>query len=196
MYLSSQSIHKLVSNGVLVVEPFCVDCLKPASYVLHLGHGFRRWKPQSSPIDMWGSTITDEHLEPSFESDSITIQSGEFLLGQTMEKISLPNNVAGVISPLSHIARFGLTIHGRADWINPGFGMSIATPLTLELRNDNPSSLLLRASMPIAHLKIVHITSENISGQHKQSIYEGKDPLTSPLLHEEWAPGSVNKNVR
>ena len=82
------------------------------------------------------------------------IGPGEFLLAHSMEALALPPDLAGEISPLSHVARFGLGIHLGANWINPGFGSSRPTQLALELVNNNSTALILQTGMPIAHLRL------------------------------------------
>ncbi|SFH52830.1 hypothetical protein SAMN04488020_12022 [Palleronia marisminoris] len=57
--------------------------------------------------------------------------------------------------------------------------------LTLELYNHNVRPLELRAGMPIAHLRLISIGAV-YCGDPQRSIYEGSDPLTDPLLYEEW----------
>ena len=58
--------------------------------------------------------------------------------------------------------------------------------LTLELFNHCPRPLEIDAGMPIAHLRITPMVSVP-ERSRMSTIYEGIDPLTSPLLYEEWS---------
>lgn len=127
-----------------------------------------------------------DHLDEPFETEEFTLMSGDFALGCTVEKVGFAINRFGIISPLSHIARFGLGVHGGANFINPGFGLKVPTSLTLELYNYNPSPLTLTVSMPIAHLRIGVLDAPEIIAGHLTSIYEGSDPVTAPRFFEEW----------
>ena len=89
---------------------------------------------------------------------------------------------------MSHITRFGLNVHGGADFVNPGFGKRTPSPLTLELFNCNASPLTLTAGMPIIHLRLEQLAFNAEAPWTSVSIYEGADPLGGPKLFEEWAP--------
>ena len=179
-------ITELVASGTIGIEPFCEVQLKVASYVLRLGRRLRRWLPGDVPVRMWSPAAAAAALAAPEEVDVIALEPGEFALGCTLERISLPAHLAGQISPLSHVARFGLGVTCGADFINPGFGRATPSMLTLELYNHNPRPLELRAGMPVAHLRFVAVGSDAASDRAR-SIYEGADPLIAPLLFEEWS---------
>ena len=173
--LNRREIEVEVASGHLRIEPFDSTHGRPASYVLCLGRRFRRWRAREIPIRMWSQGAADEHLVEPVECDEIVIGPGEFMLATTSESIGLPADRWAMISPLSHIARFGLNIHCGADFVNPGFGMARAAPLTLELCNHNSAPL-------IAHLRIGRVNGIDAP---PQSIYEQVDPLTPSRLFED-----------
>jgi dCTP deaminase len=123
-------------------------------------------------------------LDEPVEGDEFVIRSGEFVLACTAECIGLSVGRFATVSPLSHVARFGLGINCGADFVNPGFGSMNPTVLALELFNHNPSPLVLTAGMPIAHLRVGCVEAETL---HARSVYEGKDPLAAPRFFEEMA---------
>lgn len=168
----------------LTIEPFDPVRLRPASYVLSLGRRFRRWRSSATPINIWSPDAAEQHLLEPEEAEELTIGSGGFLLACTREKIGISDSNFAVISPLSHVARFGLGIHCGADYVNPGFGQLNPTSLTLELFNHNPSPITLTAGMPIAHLRVGCIEHSHV---RTASFYEGRDPLIAPRFYEEMA---------
>ncbi len=184
MFLGSQAITERMSAGEIVIAPFNKHALKPASYVLPLGRRFRRWR-RGDAIDLWHDNIIDDYFEPIVENAKLLLQPGEFMLAQTCERIGLSENIVGSISPLSHIAQFGLGINGGADWISPKFGERAPSYLALELYNYNGRPLLLRAGMPICHLRLAHVVGPNSSARLRRSLYEGRDPLSPPLYRQE-----------
>lgn len=179
-------IADLVASGEVGIEPFQEVQLRGASYVLRLGRRFRRWLPGNAAVRLWSPSAAVAALAPPEEADVITLNPGDFVLGCTLELISLPNDIAGQISPLSHVARFGLSITCGADLVNPGFGCGTPSRLALELYNHNSRPLELRSGMPVAHLRFV-ATGADGRANLSRSIYEGSDPLTAPLLFEEWS---------
>jgi dCTP deaminase len=183
--LAETAIVAARAVGDFELEPFSASQLRGASYVLRLGDRFRRWKSGETPIEMWSPGAAEDALDVAFAADWLTLQPGEFVLAATLEKIGLGRALAGAISPLSHVARFGLSINLGADLINPGFGSGAPTPLTLELFNHNRRPLVLTAGMPIAHLRLIRLTGE-VPERQRRSIYDGADPVVAPKLYEEW----------
>lgn len=183
--LSESSILAATAAGELCIDPFHRAQLRSASYVLRLGTRFRRWKMGGEPILVWSPNAADEALSEPFEAHHIELQPNEFVLATTLERIGLSEAFAGAVSPLSHVARFGLSINQGADLINPGFGLGSPASLTLELVNHNCRSLVLMPGMPIAHLRLIHLKDVK-SERVRRSVYDGADPVISPKLYEEW----------
>jgi dCTP deaminase len=185
--LPKAEIARLVASSAIEIDPFSGIQLKGASYVLRLGRRYRRWLPGQSAVRMWSPSAAATALDTPEDADVFTISPGSLVLGCTLERIRLPESIAGQISPLSHVARFGLGVTCGADFINPGFGGAAASLLTLELYNHNSRPLELRSGMPVAHLRLIE-TGASAGDGTPRSIYEGVDPLTEPLLFEEWSP--------
>ena len=183
--LPKPEIARLVASSAVGIDPFSGIQLKGASYVLRLGRRFRRWLPGQTAIRMWSPSAAAAALAAPEEAEIFTIDPGTLVLGCTLERIRLPESIAGQISPLSHVARFGPGVSCGADFINPGFGGAAASLLTLELYNHNSRPLELRSGMPVAHLRLIETGAPADAGPPR-SIYEGTDPLTAPLLFEEW----------
>lgn len=184
MFLSDQAILEKISAGTITIDPFNARALKPASYVLTLGTRFRQWRGKGV-IDLWGSQIGEDQLGEVIEDSAFLVRPRDFALAQTVERVGLCEQLAAAISPLSHVARFGLGINGGADWVNPGFGAAAPSYLTLELYNYSNRPLLLRAGMPICHLRLAEVAGAVSSEGSRWSVYEGSDPLGVPQLRAE-----------
>lgn len=65
------------------------------------------------------------------DGDAFVLHPGEFVLGATLEKFTLPANLAGRLEGKSSLGRLGLLTHSTAGFIDPGFSGHI----TLELSN-------------------------------------------------------------
>lgn len=183
--LSESSFIAAMTAGEVRIDPFNKGQLRSASYVLRLGMRFRKWIEGDKPIVLWSPEAADHALDEPFDSDQLELHSNEFVLAATVERVGLSEAFAGTISPLSHVARFGLSINQGADLINPGFGLGAPAALTLELVNHNCRPLILNAGMPIAHLRLIQL-NEDRSTHVRRSVYDGKDPVVSPKLYEEW----------
>jgi dCTP deaminase len=113
--------------------------------------------------------LTDEKPYP--------LKPQQFILGRTLERVELPvdrgmPHLAARIEGKSSRARCGLMVHFTAPTVHPGW----AGPLTLEMINLGPMTLLLRPGMHIAQLIIEEVRGEiflNPSEFHGQSTPEG-----------------------
>jgi dCTP deaminase len=76
------------------------------------------------------------------------LEPQKFVLGHTLEDISLPNDLAGRLEGRSAFARFGLMVHITSAHIDPGFKGVIV----LEMYNVGPNTLVLEPNTPIAAL--------------------------------------------
>jgi dCTP deaminase len=182
--LAEAAIVAAKAAGDVEIEPFSVSQLRGASYVLRLSDCFRRWT-SGAAVEIWSPGAAEDALDVPFVAGQLTLQPGEFVLAATLERIGLGHSLVGAVSPLSHVARFGLSATLGADLINPGFGFGAPTPLTLELFNHNRRVLVLTTGMPIAHLRLIRLTGEALN-RERRSIYDGSDPMVAPKLYEEW----------
>ena len=123
MILTRDHIVREINDGRIVVDPFTAeDHIGPASIDLHLGNIFRRFKKSAGTIvareetDMEKITDTIEIAR----GGAITLKPGEFALGVTWEKITLPDDIAGWIEGRSRFARIGIGVHITSGFIQPG----------------------------------------------------------------------------
>ena len=120
MYLSGELIREWVQKEKITIDPLDTESIRPASYVVHLAERFRSWDRETAPIRIWSDNADSRLCAPRL-ARTIILEPGEFVLGHTVERIGVSEEVAGVLSPLSHVARFGSSIHNGAGWVNPGF---------------------------------------------------------------------------
>ena len=148
MILVDKQILKKVSSGKLGIEPFRIDRVQPNSYDVSLSQNFTYIGYDCNDI----LDVKDENTyncgTVSVRRCSIILNPGEFVLGETSEKVRLPDNIVASIEGKSSLARLGLQIHQTGGWIDAGFSGTI----TLELYNANPRPIKLYAGMPIGQL--------------------------------------------
>lgn len=134
MYLSDEEILKRMEKD-LVINPKPDDiCIQSCSVDLRLGYNFQRFKYNSELlIDTKGDI--SKHFE-QFSVDKfngVVLAPGDFLLGTTLEAVTIPNDLVAIVEGRSSFARIGLTIHQTGSWIDPGFKGQI----TLEIKNES-----------------------------------------------------------
>ena len=114
----------------------------------------------------------------SLEIEPIVIHRNSFILAQTLEYISLPNNVVGHLDGRSSLGRRGLLIHTTAGLIDAGFSGHI----TLELGNVGRLPIKIYPLMRIAHLQFTYTNNTDAyTGQFSRQI-RIKPPKPDPDL--------------
>src|SRR5699024_3966931 len=83
------------------------------------------------------------------------LHPGEFVLGATLEKFTIPNHLAGRLEGKSSLGRLGLLTHSTAGFIDPGFSGHI----TLELSNTSNLPIALYPGMKVGQLAIFKLSS-------------------------------------
>lgn len=152
MLLSDRDIIDEIKAGRIGVDPFDPARVQPASLDVLLGSTLRVF-PRGATVDPFGPLPSD--LSREVPTDGYVMSPGEFLLGSTVETLSLPDDIAARLEGRSTLGRLGLTVHVTAGYIDPGFRGQI----TLEIANLGPWGLRLRAGQPIGQLVFERMSS-------------------------------------
>lgn len=145
--LCDKSILLAQCNGDIIIEPFDRSCLQSASYDLHLGHDFAYESGDRSAVRMERNLDNHGFKKYTPNTESITIEPGEFLLASTLERIKVGPRLIAFVSGKSSVARRGLFIE-CAGLVDPGFEGNI----TLELFNASKRPLELPIGMRICQI--------------------------------------------
>lgn len=156
MLLSDGDIRKEIESGALGIEPFDADLIQPSSIDVRMDRFFRVFN---------NSRYT--HIDPKQQQDELTtlvevqpdepfvLHPGEFVLGSTLEKFTLPAHLAGRLEGKSSLGRLGLLTHSTAGFIDPGFSGYI----TLELSNVANLPIILWPEMKVGQLALFRLSS-------------------------------------
>lgn len=157
MILSDERIHDLCARySTPLVEPSDPDMVQPASYDFKLGNRFRVFNNIEIDIVDLGDPATYRDITTVVgipDDGYMTIHPGEFLLGGTLEKVNMPNDLVGRVEGKSSLGRLGLIVHATAGYIDPGFTGII----TLEMMNLLRVPIRLRPGRPICQLSFHRI---------------------------------------
>ncbi|MBL7156166.1 MAG: dCTP deaminase [Candidatus Pacebacteria bacterium] len=180
MILSDRDILKRIEKGDLKIEPFKHSCVQPSTVDLHLSSELR-------VFNNWDLGVIDliEKVDPSkileINEKGFIIHPGEFLLGATMERITMPNDLAGKLEGRSSFGRLGLIIHATAGYVDPGF----SGWLTFEISNISRIPIRIYPKMSVAQICIFQMTSEVIRPYGSKGLgskYQGqKGPTASRI---------------
>ncbi|OFQ35352.1 dCTP deaminase [Corynebacterium aurimucosum] len=159
MLLSDRDIRAAIAADAperLSIEPFDAEMVQPSSIDVRLDKFFRvfnnsRYTHIDPKQEMPDLTSEVEVAE----GDAFVLHPGEFVLGATLEKFTLPANLAGRLEGKSSLGRLGLLTHSTAGFIDPGFSGHI----TLELSNTANLPISLWPGMKVGQLAIFKMSS-------------------------------------
>ena len=100
------------------------------------------------------------------------VQPGEFVLGVTKEKISVPDDLVVRVEGRSSLGRLGIIVHSTAGFVDPGFSGTI----TLEISNLNRLPVALYPGMRICQIAFIRMSSAAETPYSKKpfSKYQGQ----------------------
>lgn len=155
MFLSDVDIEKGVASGSIMLEPFAVERLQPASYDIRLGNTFLVNDAHSiQAIDPAKKIYPQTQTLTVPDGEEFVLHPGVSILGYTKEKFG-SNEYLIELNGKSSLARIGLIVHNSASIVNPGHFLNMA----LELCNLNNVPIVLRPGMEIAQLTFSPLSS-------------------------------------
>lgn len=153
MILSDGTIRKLLAEGRIAIDPLEETFIQPASVDVRLDDTFLVFRRHtSSDIDPWQTNDTLMERVTVKEGDPFILHPGEFVLGTTLERLTLPDDIVARIEGKSSLGRLGLLIHATAGFVDPGWSNG---QITLELSNVAPLPIRLWPGMKIAQLSFM-----------------------------------------
>lgn len=154
--LSDHDLRAAIDAGALGIEPFDPQLVQPSSVDVRLDKYFRVFNNSKythiDPKQQMEDLTTLVEVNPE---DSFVLHPGEFVLASTLEKFTLPHNLAGRLEGKSSLGRLGLLTHSTAGFIDPGFSGYI----TLELSNVANLPIVLYPGMKVGQLAIFQMSS-------------------------------------
>lgn len=190
---SDRDIAALLERGQLPNEPFGMHIriepyanaqLQPSSYDVRLDNEFKIFdNSRATAID---PKVEQPMRRVTIDHGPFVLHPGEFVLGSTIERVTLGDRVAARLEGKSSMGRLGLLTHATAGFIDPGFDGHV----TLELANVANLPLLLWPKMKIGQLCFFDMSSRSRApyGLGRGSHYQhqrGPTPSRAHLQFEE-----------
>ena len=158
MILSDRTIREQLDSGRIVIEPLGPNSLQPSSVDLRLDRFFRVFKNHTmGHIDVKQNLEElTELVEVADDSDEpFILHPGEFVLGSTLERVAVPDDLVARLEGKSSLGRLGLLIHSTAGFVDAGFDGQ----LTLELSNVANLPITLYPGMKIGQISFQQMTT-------------------------------------
>jgi dCTP deaminase len=139
--LSDRSIKEALDAKRIIIDPLDMSCIQPSSIDVKVSNLFRVFR---------------NHTAGTIERDGVfMLHPGEFVLGSTLERIAIANDLVGRVEGKSSLGRLGLLIHSTAGFIDAGFDGHI----TLELSNVANLPITIYPSMKIGQVSFMTMTT-------------------------------------
>jgi dCTP deaminase len=187
--LSDRDIRRELEAGRVVIRPYAPGDLQPSSVDLHLDHSFRVFRNNRYPyIDVRAPQPDLTELIRIEGDEPFILHPGEFVLGQTLEWVELPDDLVARLEGKSSLGRLGLLIHSTAGYVDPGWKGT----LTLELSNVANLPIALYYGMRIGQISFFQMTGpvERPYGSPELgSKYQGQSEPTASAFHRDFASG-------
>jgi dCTP deaminase len=155
MVLSDRTIRQLLDEGRIGIEPYEEELLQPSSVDVRVDRLFRVFRNSRYPfIDVKREMEDLTELVEVDQDEAFILHPGEFVLGSTLERITLPDDLVARLEGKSSLGRLGLLIHSTAGFIDPGWDGHV----TLELSNVANLPITIYYGMKIGQLSFVQLT--------------------------------------
>jgi dCTP deaminase len=156
MLLSDRDIKAELSSGRIGLEPLDLEMVQPSSVDVRLDQFFRLFDNHKYPfIDPAEDQPDLTRLVEAKPGEPFILHPGEFVLGSTYERVTLPDDIAARLEGKSSLGRLGLLTHSTAGFVDPGFTGHV----TLELSNVATLPIKLWPGMKIGQLCFMRLTS-------------------------------------
>ncbi|HVB20190.1 MAG TPA: dCTP deaminase [Candidatus Paceibacterota bacterium] len=156
MFLSDVDIKKGIKDGSIVIRPFDLKKLQPASYDVTLGNKFEVTNRHVTVIvDPVHKIYPQTRTVKIKDGDAFVLHPGESVLGKQREFIGVNREHLVLLSGKSSLARAGLVVHNTAMLFNP---CHYFYPI-FELVNTSNVPIVLRPGMTIAQLLFARLSS-------------------------------------
>src|ERR671911_751504 len=183
MVLSDRTIKEEIAAGRLVFDPYDQSLVQPSSVDVRVDRSFRVFNNTRypyievrEPMENLTSLVTVEENEP------FVLHPGEFVLGQTLERVRLPDDLVARLEGKSSLGRLGLVIHSTAGFVDPSFQGN----LTLELSNVANLPITIYHGMPIGQISFMRMDSpveQPYGSEEARSKYQGQAEPTPSRFH-------------
>jgi dCTP deaminase len=176
--LSDRTIRRLLEEGRIGIDPYDEDLMQPSSLDVRVDRYFRVFRNSRYPyIDVKTEQEDLTELVEADDGEAFILHPGEFVLGSTLERVTLPDDLVARLEGKSSLGRLGLLIHSTAGFIDPGWDGHV----TLELSNVANLPITIYPGMKIGQISFVQLSEPAEHPYGSQGIgskYQGQQGPT------------------
>ncbi|MBA3289472.1 MAG: dCTP deaminase [Acidimicrobiia bacterium] len=156
MILSDRSLRQAIESERIVVDPYDEHNVQPSSIDVRVDALFRVFRNHTAGVIDVKEDLTALTELIEIPPDGVfMLHPGEFVLGSTLERIGVPDDLVGRVEGKSSLGRLGLLIHSTAGFIDAGFDGHV----TLELANVASLPITIYPGMKIGQISFMEMTT-------------------------------------
>ena len=156
MLLSDRDIRAQIEAGRVRLDPWDPAMVQPSSVDVRLDRFFRLFDNHKYPVIDPAQDQPDlTRLVQVDPLENFVLHPGEFVLGSSLEQVTLADDIAARVEGKSSLGRLGLLTHATAGFVDPGFTGHV----TLELSNVATLPIVLHPGMKIGQLCFFQLSS-------------------------------------
>ena len=183
MILSDKTIRAELEAGGIVIDPLAEDAIQPSSVDLHVDRFFRVFRNDTTPfIDPKRPQDDLTEMVEVDDGKAFILHPGEFVLGSTLERIRLPDDLVARLEGKSSLGRLGLLIHSTAGFIDPGWDGHV----TLELSNVANLPITIYPGMKIGQVSFMQMTEPATTPYGSEAIGSKYKGQRGPTASRYW----------
>ena len=189
MVLSDATIARCLADGRIEIDPYDDALLQPSSVDVRVDRLFRVFHNNRYPfIDVKKEQPELTELVEADDDHPFVLHPGEFVLGSTLERIRLPDDLVARLEGKSSLGRLGLLIHSTAGFIDPGWDGHV----TLELSNVANLPITIYPGMKIGQISFMQMTEPATTPYGSSEIgskYKGQEGPTASRYFKNFESG-------
>jgi dCTP deaminase len=176
--LSDVSIAEQLEAGGIVIDPLGPNAMQPSSVDLRVDRLFRVFRNDTTPyIDPKQAQEDLTEMVEVADGGAFILHPGEFVLGSTLERVALGDDLVARLEGKSSLGRLGLLIHSTAGFVDAGWDGH----LTLELSNVANLPIAIYPGMKIGQISFLQMStpaSQPYGSSTAGSKYKGQQGPT------------------
>jgi len=180
--LSNVDILKAIETGELIVKPFSEAQIRASGVTFHLGRTILKPRP-GIIVDAKNKVLPEYEEFTISDEEPYALNPQDFVLGHTLEKVSVGASLALFIEGRSTLARVGLTIVKTAMQVEPGH---TNRAITLEMANHGPNTILLYPDMKIARAALHELKTPSTRPYDATGKYRDQKSVGRPIFGSEF----------
>jgi dCTP deaminase len=184
--LSDRTIRSEIEAGRIEIDPYDASMIQPSSIDVRVDRKFRVFHNARYPyIDVRQPMEDLTELVEAEGDRPFILHPGEFVLGQTLERVTLPDDLVARLEGKSSLGRLGLLIHSTAGFVDSGFSGN----LTLELSNVANLPITIYHGMPIGQISFMRMdgpVESPYGSRSTESKYQGQAEPTPSRFYKNF----------